>query len=321
LEKDVFDVTIAGDINLDLILYGLNQNLPVEREIIANDFRMTLGGSAAIVAHNLAALGSSVGFIGKTGTDGLGEIALQRLKDIGVDTCCCIRSSGVATTGVTVLLHHGATRHILTYLGTMAEMTIDDLDIEYLSNSKHFHISSFFLQKNLQHGLPDLCRGFRHHGLTISLDTNDDPDDKWGDKFRAMLPCVDILMPNEEEAKKMAGNDNLMEALDWLGDQVPVVIVKCGSRGALLKTSDRSLEIPPLRVSPVDTVGAGDSFNAGFLSKFVKGHSLEACVEAGNATAALSTLRSGGTESFRDREFMQSFFKNLYWEKQDDDQP
>ena len=306
----MFDVTIAGDVNLDMILYGLDRDIPVEREIIANDFRMTLGGSAAIVAHNLAALGSSVGFIGKTGTDSLGEIALQRLNDIGVDTRCCIQS-GTSTTGVTVLLHHGATRHILTYLGTMAEMTVKDLDIEYLSNSRHFHISSFFLQKNLQRDLPDLCRSLRHRGLTVSLDTNDDPDDKWGADFTAMLPVVDILLPNEDEAKRMARNDNLHEALNWLSERVPVIVVKCGSRGALLKTRDQLLEVPRLEVSPVDTVGAGDSFNAGFLSQFVKGLPLDTCVSAGNAAAALSTLRSGGTESFRDQTFVQSFFSKI----------
>ena len=303
----MFDVTIAGDINLDLILYGVDRSMPVEREIIANDFQMTLGGSAAIVAHNLAALGSSVGFIGKLGTDDFGEIALQRLREIGVDTHCCVRSTGATQTGVTVLLHHGINRHILTYLGTMAEMTADELNLDYLSNSKHFHISSFFLQKNLQRSLPDLCKGLRHRGLTVSLDTNDDPDDKWGDEFRAMLSCVDILMPNEEEAKKMARKDNVKEAVDWLSEQVPIVVVKCGSRGALLKTPTLFFEVPPLAVSPVDTIGAGDSFNAGFLSRFAKGQSLEDCVAAGNSAAALSTLRPGGTEAFRDREFMQTF--------------
>ncbi|MBS1822710.1 MAG: carbohydrate kinase family protein [Acidobacteria bacterium] len=303
----MFDVTIAGDINLDLILYGIDRSMPLEREIIASDFQMTLGGSAAIVAHNLAALGSSVGFIGKLGTDDLGEIALQRLNHIGVDTRCCIRHEGSTQTGVTVLLHHGTNRHILTYLGTMAEMSVNDLDLNYLSNSKHFHVSSFFLQKNLQRSLPDLCRELRHRGLTVSLDTNDDPDDRWGDEFRTMLSCVDILLPNEEEAKKMARKDNVTEAVNWLSEQVPIVVVKRGSRGALLKTRDLFFEIPPLTASPVDTIGAGDSFNAGFLSQFVKGQGLEDCVATGNATAALSTLRPGGTEAFRDREFMQSF--------------
>ncbi|MBS1799511.1 MAG: carbohydrate kinase family protein [Acidobacteria bacterium] len=303
----MFDVTIAGDINLDLILYGVDRGMPVEREIIASDFQMTLGGSAAIVAHNLAALDSQVGFIGKLGTDDLGEIALQRLLEIGVDTRCCVRNSGATQTGVTILLHHGTSRHILTYLGTMAEMTVADLNIDYLSDSKHFHISSFFLQKNLQRTLPALCRELRRRGLTVSLDTNDDPDDTWGDQFRAMLPCVDILLPNEEEAKKMSRKDNLQEAVAWLNEQVPIVVVKCGAQGALLKTSSLLLEIPPLAVSPVDTIGAGDSFNAGFLSQFVKGQNLEDCVAVGNTAAALSTLRSGGTEAFRDREFMQSF--------------
>ena len=80
-----FDVTIAGEINLDLILYGLPETMPVERELLASGVRMTLGSSSAILAHNLAALGMRVGFVTRLGDDPLGEIALQRLMEPGVD--------------------------------------------------------------------------------------------------------------------------------------------------------------------------------------------------------------------------------------------
>ena len=81
----MFDVSIAGEINLDLILYGLPEVLPVEREILASDFQVTLGGSSSIVAHNLAALGAKVGFSTRVGKDDLGKIALERLRESGAD--------------------------------------------------------------------------------------------------------------------------------------------------------------------------------------------------------------------------------------------
>ena len=110
-----FDVTIAGELNLDLILYGLPEQLPPERELLADRMMLTLGSSSAIVAHNLAALGSRVGFQSRIGDDPLGQIALDRLQQSGVDVSLVRRVPGQITTGLTVILHHTAWRNILTY--------------------------------------------------------------------------------------------------------------------------------------------------------------------------------------------------------------
>src|SRR6516162_6794001 len=123
-----FDVTIAGELNLDLILYGLPDQLPPERELIADRMMLTLGSSSAIVAHNLAALGSRVGFQSKIGEDHFGQMSLERLQQSGVDVSKVRRVRGPATTGLTVILHHEAWRNILTYMGTIAELSWDDLD-------------------------------------------------------------------------------------------------------------------------------------------------------------------------------------------------
>ncbi|HEU4636342.1 MAG TPA: carbohydrate kinase family protein [Edaphobacter sp.] len=299
-----FDVTIAGDMNLDLILYGLPRQMPLERELLARDFKLTLGGSSAILAHNLSALGSRVGMIGKVGRDEMGVLALERLQHAGVDLSHCIQTTDGTQTGVTILLHHGAARHILTYLGTMAELRTEELDADYLLQARHFHVSAFFLQKGLQSGLPALCRNLREQGMSVSLDTNDDPDDLWGEAFLAMLPQIDLLLPNEDEARRMARTEDLSQAVLWLAERVPVVAVKCGSRGAIVQRGSQRWEIPATTVEPVDTIGAGDSFDAGFLSRYVKGEPLDACAWAGNQTAAVSTLRPGGTEAFRDPELL-----------------
>src|SRR6266496_1888196 len=145
-----FDITIAGELNLDLILYGLPEVLPPERELLTDRMMTTLGSSSAIVAHNLAALGSRVGFQSRIGDDALGAIALQRLQEGGVDVSLVRRVPGSTTTGLTVILHHAEWRNILTYAGTIAETRWEDLDLNYLADSRHFHFSSYYLQRGLR---------------------------------------------------------------------------------------------------------------------------------------------------------------------------
>jgi sugar/nucleoside kinase (ribokinase family) len=305
----LFDITIAGEINLDLILYGLPETMAVERELLANDFRLTLGSSSAILAHNLAALGGRVGFVTRVGDDALGQIALDRLRQVGVDVSQTQVDRGTTQTGVTILLHHGSTRHILTYPGTMAEMSVGDLDFNYLAQASHFHISSLYLQKALQPGLPALCRRLSEAGLTLSLDTNDDPDNRWGEPLDELLDIVNIVLPNADEARHMTGCESLEDAMDQLAKRVPVVAVKCGHQGSMVQSAGERWTVPPRSVEPLDTIGAGDSFNAGFLTGFVRGKPLQECAAMGNATAALSTLRPGGTEAFRDHALMHHFLQ------------
>jgi sugar/nucleoside kinase (ribokinase family) len=305
--KKRFDVTIAGEINMDLILYGLPEVMPMERELLASDFGMTLGSSSAIVAHNLAALGVSVGFVTRLGNDPLGSIALERLAERGVDLSHVKRVSGGTSTGVTILLTHEGKRHILTYPGTMFEMVASDLDLSYLASGRHFHLSSLFLHKALQPDLPRICRQLKAESLTISLDTNDDPDDRWGEPLDELLGIVDLFMPNEDEACRITGKADAESAIEALAKRVPLVAVKCGKRGALVQRADRRWSVPSQSVTPLDTIGAGDSFDAGFLTAYLRGDAPEVCAAYGNRIAALSTLRHGGTESFRDPAFMQDF--------------
>ena len=305
--KKRFDVTIAGEINLDLILYGLPEVMPVERELLAKDFRLTLGSSSAIVAHNLAALGVSVGFITRLGDDALGSIALERLAERGVDISRVKRVSGGTSTGVTILLTHEGARHILTYPGTMFEMAATDLDMDYLASARHFHLSSLFLHRALQPDLPRICRQLKAAGLTLSLDTNDDPEDRWGGPLDELLGMVDIFLPNDDEACRISGKADAESAIEALAKRVPLVAVKCGKRGALVQKGSQRWEVPANPVTPVDTIGAGDSFDAGFLASFFRGEAPETCAAFGNRTGALSTLRAGGTESFRDPALVKEY--------------
>ena len=307
--KKAFDVTVAGEVNLDLILYGLPESMPVERELLANGFRMTLGSSSAILAHNLAALGLSVGFITRVGSDPLGEIAMQRLVERGVDVTRVKRASGSSTTGITILLDHSGKRHILTYPGTMFEMDSNDVDLEYLASGRHFHLSSLFLHRALQPALPGIFRHLKTAGLTISLDTNDDPEDRWDGVLDELLGLVDIFLPNEDEACRITGKTDAESAIGVLAARVPLVAVKCGRRGALVQAGRELWRLPAESVVPVDTIGAGDSFDAGFLFAYLNGKTPADCAAFGNRTAALSVLRPGGTESFRDPSLLREFLR------------
>jgi sugar/nucleoside kinase (ribokinase family) len=301
-----FDITIAGELNLDLILYGYPEDIPVERELLADDFQATLGSSSAIVAHNLAVLGARVGFVTCTGKDDMGRVALDRLSGSGVDLSQA-RTLDSPGTGVTVILPHGKHRHMLTYPGTIAAMKFADLDLNYLSSSRHFHLSSLYLQSGLTPDVPQLFERLRSAGLTISLDTNDDPEDRWGFPLMEILPLVDIFLPNERELLRITKKDTLEDALNELSPRVRCIAVKCGAQGSVAMTADEFVTAGPVPVTPVDTIGAGDSFNAGFLFAWLQGLSLGDCAYAGNVTGALSTLRPGGTEAFRDPSLLASF--------------
>ena len=221
------DIAIAGEINLDLILYGLPEPMPTERELLASGFTITLGSSSAILAHNLAALGSRVGFVTKVGKDSFGTLAMERLRESGVDLDHVVHG---AESGVTLILPHALQRHILTYPGTISELRFEDLDLDYLASARHFHLSSLFLQRELLPDVPELFRRMKSAGLTTSLDTNDDPDDRWDGILEKTFPHLDILLPNEHEAMRMSRVDDVETAISRLAQKVETVVVKMGAK-------------------------------------------------------------------------------------------
>lgn len=304
--QNKFGISVVGELNLDLVLYGLPGRFELDREHLASDLTLTLGSSSAIFAHNFALLGNGVGFHSAVGDDPLGGLCLERLRESGVDTMPVRKFPGKQT-GLTVILPQPEKRFILTYPGVMAEMRFEDLDVARIFESRHLHLSSYFLQKALRPRVPDLFRLAKEAGRSTSLDTNDDPDNRWERDVLDVFPWVDVLLPNEDEACRLARMDDPISALDFLAEKVPLVVMKRGEKGALARRGSEIFEALPTRVAAVDTIGAGDSFDAGFLHQFIRGAKIEECLRYGNLTGALSTTRSGGTEAFRDAKHRESF--------------
>jgi sugar/nucleoside kinase (ribokinase family) len=269
---------------------------------------LTLGSSSAIVAHNLAALGSRVGFVSCIGGDSLGDIALQRLSASGVHVEKIIRNVD-AQTGLSVILQHGNWRNILTYPGTIFDLKLENINLDYIGDSRHFHLSSFYLQRGLRPYVIDICRQLKERGLTISLDPNDDPEDEWKSDIEEVLRYVDIFLPNQREARKIAGTESIDDTVAKLASLVPLVVVKMGAHGAIAQRGAERFISPAAKVEIVDPVGAGDSFDAGFLHQFLRTGDLQSCLAGGNLAAALSTTRPGGTEAFRDAEYRDRFLR------------
>lgn len=303
-----FDVTIAGELNLDLILYGVPEEIPHERELLTSDLNLTLGSSSAIVAHNLSSLGSRVGFLSCVGSDSFGELAMARLAAARVDVSQVSILPG-RKTGLTVIMQRDSWRNMLTYPGTISDLKLEDLDLEYLSSARHFHLSSFYLQRGLQAGAPMLLEKMKSAGLTTSLDCNDDPDDRWQGGIHHALKQVDIFLPNAREAMLITRTQDARSAGKDLAQVVPLVVVKLGAEGAIAYRGEETWSSPALKLEVVDPVGAGDSFNAGFLHEYLKGSDVQTCLTAGNLAGALSVTRAGGTEAFRDRRHREHFLK------------
>jgi len=303
-----FDVSVIGELNLDLILYGLPPELVLEREHLAKELSITLGSSSAIFAHNLALLGNKVSFSACIGSDPFGEICMKRLGESGVDLSRVRRLPG-KTTGLTVILPQRSQRFILTYPGTMYDMTSRELELNHVLNAKHLHVSSYFLQKGIRPHLIEVFRKAKEAGLSTSLDTNDDPDDRWSGDVQLLLKYVDIFLPNEREACKLAQTDDIERAAQVLAQKVPILVIKRGSQGANAWAGKEKFTAFPPVVDMADPVGAGDSFDAGFVHQYIRGGKVAECLKFANIAGALSVTRAGGTEAFRDAPHRDGFLR------------
>ncbi|MBV9300791.1 MAG: carbohydrate kinase family protein [Acidobacteriaceae bacterium] len=289
-------ILIAGELNVDLVLQN-PQSFPIPgRETLVENVSLTLGSSSAICAAALMKLAEQVTFVGKVGCDAWGDFCVQAVQGFGVD-CSLVKRDESLTTGITVSITSATDRALLTYLGSIASLRADDVRDEDLRTQRHLHVSSFFLQQALRPGLKSLLARAHQCGLTTSLDPGFDPDESWGKDLIDTLCEVDVFLPNEVELAGISGRNLQVEALRALDNGRTIIVAKLGRNGCMAIRNGEILTAPAFSVNPVDTTGAGDTFNAGFLHAWLRGGDLREAMIFGAACGALSTLGVGGTSN------------------------
>ena len=289
-----FDVVVVGDINADLILSGDVTPVFGQVEKLLDDAGLLIGGSATIFACGAARLGLRVAFIGKVGDDVFGRFMRDALAGRGVDVSGVVVDPAVKT-GLTVILSRVHDRAMLTYAGTIGALRYDEIDLDLLSSARHLHLGSYYLLENLLPDVPRLFAEAQGRGLTVSLDTNYDPAERWDSGIAETLRHVDIFLPNETELARILRLDGWRDALAQAAQTVPTVAVKLGAQGAAVQQGGEFVQKPGLPVTVVDTTGAGDSFDAGFVYGHLGGWPLERTLALAMACGACSTRAAGGT--------------------------
>ncbi len=291
-----FDILIAGELNPDLILAdpGLTVRFG-QHEALVDDATMTIGSSAAIFACGAARLGLNVAFIGVVGDDLFGRFMLKSLTARNVDIANVIVDPAQET-GLSVILSRGVDRAILTHMGAMNALRADDIPDVLLAQARHFHVTSYFLQTALQPDLPALFARARGLGLSTSIDTNWDPDERWTG-VDAVLNETTIFLPNDAEALALTGAATVDEAARQLATKADVVAVKLGGDGALTCEAEEITRAAAIPIRVADTVGAGDTFDAGFVYGYLHGWDAPASLQLGIACGSLSTREAGGVNA------------------------
>jgi sugar/nucleoside kinase (ribokinase family) len=292
-----FDVVVIGELNPDAIVAGEELEPAFGQvERLADAGTLALGGSGGIVSSGAARLGLRVAHVGVVGDDPAGRFVLDELRRRGVDLAWC-RVDTAEATGITVALSRGDDRAMLTSPGTIAQLRADDVPAAILEQTRHVHLSSFYLQEGLRDGAAELLAAARAAGATTSLDSGWDPLDEWAGGLDAALAATDVFLPNAAEACRIAGCDDADEALERLSERVPVVAVKLGERGSIARRGPERAAATPPPVAVTDATGAGDSFAAGFVRGLLDGRPLPETLSLAVACGALSTRALGGIDA------------------------
>jgi sugar/nucleoside kinase (ribokinase family) len=291
-----YDVVTFGDLCVDFLMSG-EDVVPEfgQVEKIVEDYFLEMGGSCSIFACQAAKLGLKVAILGKVGKDQFGDLILSRMQESGVDIRYVEIDPELKTGCGIALCKPDGDRAIMTYMGSINVLTEGDVKDEWLGLARHLHHGSYYLHTGLRPGIPGIFRRAKAMGLTISLDTNWDPEERWGEGLEEVIGLVDVFLPNEAEALRIANTERLQEAVSCLHAMgTKIIAVKRGAKGAMASDGSTSRYCSVEPVSGGDSVGAGDSFDAGFLAGWLKGLPLEQSLKIGCACGRSVASQFGG---------------------------
>ncbi|MGW7683565.1 carbohydrate kinase family protein [Kribbella sp. NPDC054772] len=291
-----YDLLVIGDANPDVVVGPVDQPILFgQRERLVPSGSLVLGGSASIMACGAARLGLRVAFAGRVGADAAGDFVRTALADRGVNVDALVVDDALPTP-LTTILTSGDDRAILTSPGCLPSTSADDVPRDLLRSVRHVHAASFYLLPSLAAGLASLFKEAKAAKATTSLDPNDDPTGRWDRTvLDPILRVTDYFLPNAAEALALTGHPSVEDAAGILARRGPLVVVKNGSDGALAHNGSKVFTTPALKMDTVDSVGAGDSFDAGWVAAVLDGSRTERALAIAAACGSLSTRAAGGT--------------------------
>lgn len=303
-----YDLVVVGEIYVDHVLTGFTKWPQPGEEVYAQDYALDLGGGAAITACTLARLGRSVSLIGAIGANER-EWILQRLSEFGV-SCTEVRC-GEGRTGITVSVSSHVDRSFFTYLGANArleEQLADEALMEHMGQARHIHFAMPITAQLAKKLLDKLNAS----ATATSLDVGHHAE--WLQDAANLSTCarVDYLLPNEREARMICDGD----ARDYLNftrsHRWPNGVVKMGAGGAMMRSNGGAVRAFPPNVRTVDTTGAGDAFNAGFIDGLLDGEDSAECLRRGCVCGSLSTRAAGALRGLPTRDELETCLKECY---------
>lgn len=296
MAKD-FDIVVVGELNPDLVLRGEVTPAFGQVEQLVDEATLTIGSSSAIFACGAARLGLRVAFIGVMGDDEFGRFMQRELVKREVDTSGIVVNPNLKTGLSVILSRPSGDRAVLTFAGSIGALRFEEIDFDLISRARHLHLGSFFMLDNLRSDIPRLFAQAKALGLTVSLDTNYDPAERWDGGLAETLSYVDIFLPNQTELLAITRTQNVTDGLADLSRQAPTVAVKLGVAGAVARQGEVTAQADILHVELVDTTGAGDSFDAGFIYGYLSGWELPRTLRLAAVCGSLSTRAAGGTDA------------------------
>ena len=305
-----WDIYVMGDINIDLMVPGVEKLPPMGTEMVIDAMPAFVGGGAALFAMGTAKLGMKTVFQGKIGRDLYGAFIRENLRKTGVDDCLLLGEA--SPTGISICFTGPADRCFVTFPGTNEGIDPGRMDLEKVRLARHVHLTGYqgaADHEAYRHTLTQLRAIPR---LTISMDVGWDPSGLWPECIYELFPLVDVMLMNEEECLHYTRCGTAAEGVRRIGEHTGTAVVKLGAQGSIACRQGKVLTAGPYPVRAVDPTGAGDSFNAGFITGFLQGQSLQACLRMGNACGAMSVTAMGGNTAFPTKGQLTTFLRERY---------
>ncbi|OBR65316.1 carbohydrate kinase [Paenibacillus oryzae] len=309
----MFDAVVIGDANIDLVVVGCSEVPSPGQEVYVDKMMMHVGGGAALFAISLAKLGVQVAFNGVLGNDSHGQYIRQRFAEYGIDTRM-IGTSDTEQTGISIAFNPDSDRSFITYAGTNAELRVEKLNLSEIAQGRHVHVTGYKGRRNHEQYVA-LAKGLKEKGLTLSCDVGWDESGEWDKSVFELMSYFDVFLMNETEALHYTRMDNVEESIKLMGSLARNIVVKLGGEGAISMKEGILTRLPAYTVEAVDTTGAGDSFNAGYLYGFLQGLDAAECLRYGNACGAMSVSAFGGSTGTPDLAGLKAFIEG-YEQKQ-----